>query len=245
MEEIPLAGGNTTTGVVRVGDTVRRPAGPQTPAVHAFLTHLRAAGFVEAPRPLGLDEQGREVLEYVEGSPAFPEPVAELGEIGRMIRRFHDAAASFTPPADACWQVAIPDPGEPELVVHHDLAPWNVVRGDRWYLVDWDSAGPGTRLWDLAYAAHGFVPLAPDAADPAQRLRTLVDAYGLDEPERLRLLELLPARTQSMVDLLDDGARTGREPWATLARTGHRDTWARHTSYIQEHAALWRTTLLS
>jgi hypothetical protein len=47
--EIPLAGGNMSGGVVRVGDTVRRPAGPWTPAVHALLTHLHAAGFRGAP----------------------------------------------------------------------------------------------------------------------------------------------------------------------------------------------------
>ena len=38
-EEIRLAGGNLG-GAVRVGDTVRRPVGPWTPAVHALLGHL-------------------------------------------------------------------------------------------------------------------------------------------------------------------------------------------------------------
>jgi hypothetical protein len=31
--EIPLAGGDVTEGVVRVGDTVRRPVGPHSPLV--------------------------------------------------------------------------------------------------------------------------------------------------------------------------------------------------------------------
>ncbi|WUL63798.1 hypothetical protein OG943_28775 [Amycolatopsis sp. NBC_00345] len=66
-EEIPLAGGNMNAGVVRVGDTVRRPAGPWTPAVHALLEHLHSNGFRGSPRPLGLDGQGREVLTYAEG----------------------------------------------------------------------------------------------------------------------------------------------------------------------------------
>jgi hypothetical protein len=60
--EIPLAGGNMSSGVVRVGDTVRRPAGAWTPAVHALLSHLDSVGFRGAPRPLGIDEHGREVL---------------------------------------------------------------------------------------------------------------------------------------------------------------------------------------
>ena len=66
QQEIPLLGGNTST-VVRVGDTVRRNAGPWTPAVHALLRHLERVGFTGAPRALGIDDQGREVLSYLEG----------------------------------------------------------------------------------------------------------------------------------------------------------------------------------
>jgi hypothetical protein len=71
--ETPLSGGNMSSGVVRVGDTVRRPAGPWTPAVHALLTHLYEAGFRGAPRPLGIDERGREVLTFIPGPPAWPD----------------------------------------------------------------------------------------------------------------------------------------------------------------------------
>jgi hypothetical protein len=41
--EIRLDGGNAG-GAVRVGDTVRRTAGPWTPAVHALLAHLAGKG---------------------------------------------------------------------------------------------------------------------------------------------------------------------------------------------------------
>jgi hypothetical protein len=61
-DEQPLTGGNVSVGVVRVGDTVRRPSGPWTPAVHALLRYLGSAGFDGAPEPLGIDAQGREVL---------------------------------------------------------------------------------------------------------------------------------------------------------------------------------------
>src|ERR1700712_469901 len=66
-EGMPLGGGRTTAGVVRIGNAVHRPVRPWTPAVHAVLRHLEKVGFEGAPRVLGLDEQGREVLTFLEG----------------------------------------------------------------------------------------------------------------------------------------------------------------------------------
>ena len=55
------------TPVVRVGDTVRRQAGPWTPTIHALLTHVRRQGFCHGPEPLGFDNEGREILTYIQG----------------------------------------------------------------------------------------------------------------------------------------------------------------------------------
>ena len=104
--EIPLAGGDVTEGVVRVGDTVRRPVGPHSPLVHALLAHLESVGFEGAPRFLGIDGSGREVLSYIDGEVAGrPRPpwIADetrLASVGRLVRAYDDAAASFTPPPD-------------------------------------------------------------------------------------------------------------------------------------------------
>jgi len=48
--EIPLAGGQQTPGVVRIGDTVRRPMGPNAPFDHELLRYLEEVGFDGAPR---------------------------------------------------------------------------------------------------------------------------------------------------------------------------------------------------
>ncbi|MBB5122959.1 phosphotransferase [Streptomyces eurocidicus] len=225
-EEQPLSGGNISDGVVRVGDTVRRPAGPWTPAVHALLTHLHEVGFRAAPRPLGIDERGREVLTFVPGDVIWPdrfallEPSRRLARVARLVRGFHDAVEGFAPPADARWRTLVPAEGA-DIIAHHDLAPWNLVAdGEQWAFIDWDTAAPGSRLWDVAYAVHGFVPLSADPArqraDAADRLRVFADAYGLDESERRRLVPLLGRRTRSMHDFLRDRSAVGDQPWTRL-----------------------------
>lgn len=68
---------------------------------------LRAAGVPGVPEHLGLDEQGREVVEFVVGDvPIYPMPSwvwtdELLGEIGRAVRLVHDATDGLAPPA-AC-----------------------------------------------------------------------------------------------------------------------------------------------
>lgn len=120
-------------------------------------------GYSGAPRTLGFDESGRHIVEYVEGDVLMPfeprDPISALHRVGKLLREFHDAAATFVPPNDAKWNVVIP-PDQCDIAIHHDSAPWNLVVGaDRWMFTDWDNAGPGSRLWDLSYAAHGFLPL--------------------------------------------------------------------------------------
>ena len=248
LTEHALAGGNVAAAVVRVGDTVRKPAGSWTPAVEALLAFLGERGFGGAPRPLGRDERGRQVLEYIPGPVAQDQPPLDDGglhRVGRLIRELHDTCADFVPPPGARWNVAIP-PDRDDLVCHHDLAPWNLVLGeDRWVFIDWDGAGPGSRLWDLAYAVKGFVPLE-DGGDPARdgiRIRALADGYGLDLSQRARLPELIEAHTRGMAFLLEDGARTGTQPWARLHAEGHGAYWSACADYIGRNLASWHRAL--
>ena len=248
MTEHALGGGNVAAGVVRVGDTVRKPAGFWTPAVEALLAHLWRTGFTGAPRPLGRDGQGRQVLEYVPGPMATDQPwldEAGLHRVGRLIRELHDRSAGFSPPPGSRWNVVIP-PDRADLVCHHDLAPWNLVTGaDRWVFIDWDGAGSGSRLWDLAYAMKGFVPLigGGDPVADAPRLHALADGYGLSAGQRADLPPLIGAHTRGMADLLDNGARTGTQPWARLHAEGHGEHWTAAADYIERNLPAWRRAL--
>ncbi|MFY9889555.1 MAG: phosphotransferase [Streptosporangiaceae bacterium] len=246
--EQPLTGGNASGIVTRAGNTVRKAAGPWTPAVEALLAHLQAAGFDGAPGTLGRDDQGRHVLEYVPGPIATDLPPLrpdELYRVGTLIRALHDASEGFRPPANARWQVVIP-PDREDLICHHDLAPWNLVLAkDRWVFIDWDGAGPGSRLWDLAYSVTGFVPMA-NGGDPAAdgpRLRALADGYGLSASQRAELPPLIAAHTQGMFDLLRNSAQTGKQPWARLYADGHGDYWGPAAAYIRRHLRVWEQAL--
>jgi aminoglycoside phosphotransferase (APT) family kinase protein len=199
MSEETLAGGNTV-GAARIGEVVHKQASPWTPTVHALLRHLEAAGFDGAPRALGFDDQGREMLTYLPGETAagrFPWPQwtftdTMLAQVGRWLRRAHDATADFVPPADARWFSG--RTMEPDLIVgHQDIAPYNaaVLDGDRLVgFFDWDSAFPSTREYDLALAVLWWVPLCPPSvaeglgfpsgADRSRRLHLMLDAYGYE-----------------------------------------------------------------
>lgn len=248
-EPVPLEG-NVTVGIVRIGDTVRRPAMPWSTSVDALLAHFHDVGFEGAPRALGYDGTGRQVLSFIEGF-VDPDPsdldTTRLTEVGRVIRRLHDASSTFVPPVDAIWNVGIPPDAE-DLICHHDLAPWNLVRTPiQLTFIDWDGAGPGSRLWDLAYAAHGFVPLSPDASisdDAAsQRLAALINGYGLDQQERSRLIDILSPRIWSMYELLRTGHESGTQPWSRLWDEGHGTVWLADAVYVDERRSTWASAL--
>ncbi len=56
-DEVPLTAGISTPGVVRVGDTVRRPLKPDSDLVHALLGYVEQRGFDGAPRFRGTDSR--------------------------------------------------------------------------------------------------------------------------------------------------------------------------------------------
>src|SRR4051812_35748874 len=124
-----LDGGNITA-VERIGDTVRRAIGPWSPAVHALLRHLEDVGFSAAPRYLGLDEKGREILSFIEGDVpdgAHPAIVTEeaLDDVGRLIRVLHVAVTDFALSDGISWHFRSLGGPPPHVVCHHDLSPKN------------------------------------------------------------------------------------------------------------------------
>jgi hypothetical protein len=175
--EVPLIGGRVTEGVVRIGDTVRRPPGPNAPFVRALLEYLDERAFETAPRYLGSDERGREIFSFLPGEvppdldPAITDEA--LVAAARLIRRFHDATAST--------QLA----GGREVVCHNDLSPCNFVFWEEkpTGIIDFDAAAPGERLHDVGYALFLWLNLGTDGPpleEQARRMQVFCRAYGID-----------------------------------------------------------------
>jgi hypothetical protein len=257
LDAEPLTADGVTPGIVRLGETVRRPVRPFTATVQAYLAHLHGAGFTAAPVPLGVDEQGREMLSFVPGEvPREPLPAATAGEdvlvaLARLIRRLHTAAEGWTPPSDAVWgaipgtAAVAPVDGGAELVGHRDYCPGNVVfrEGLPAALIDFDLARPTTRLYDVANALYWWVPLLDPAdrapaftgLDAARRVAVFADAYGLTDRQRQELVPL----TVRMVHRFHLTARSaaGVDPvFRRLWEEGGKDRMPRAEAWLS-HAA--------
>ncbi len=236
--EVVLAGSRLSR-VVRVGDTVHRPAGPWTPTVHALLRHLRGRGFTSGPEPLGFDEQGREVLSYIPGetvgdSLPWPDWAWDedlLAAVGQATARYHDAVADFRPAGSIPWHAGARSLRPDEIVCHHDIAPYNVVaNGGRLRgIIDWDLVGPGTRRSELAFVAWQWVPLQHpsitrffgwrNAPDLERRLRLVLDSYGL--ADRSGFVDDVIVRVQHNRDLMLRKCREGDAAYIQLQAEGH------------------------
>jgi hypothetical protein len=222
-DEIVLAGGTTNAGrVTRIGNTVRRPRRPTSEATEALLDHLEQAGFDGAPRYLGSDERGREVLSYIPGeAPIVPHPAwaftdATLVSVAKLLRRYHDAVSSFDA-SDRNWPHPIPERFRGGLVSHNDPNLDNVVfeGGRAVALIDFDLASPGSAAWDLACAARLWVPLrdqrdAPDGLDRSlPRLALFADAYGADEDQRAGLVDAIVECQRWCYEVVADAVAQG------------------------------------
>ncbi|MFC6023777.1 phosphotransferase [Plantactinospora solaniradicis] len=179
--EPELLPGGFVNAVVRVDDTVRRRVSPSGGFVRDLLEFLGRCRWPGAPRHLGFDEQGREVLTFLAGHVAWEESQPadvrsdeSLVAVARLVRQLHDLTAG----TDLA--------GDQEVVCHNDLSPKNTVYRDLGSglrpvaFIDWDLAAPGSRMHDVAHMCWQYVGLGPgmDVGEAARLVRLLADAYG-------------------------------------------------------------------
>jgi hypothetical protein len=252
--EMPLAGGmGSGDAVVRVGDTVRRPVRPHTAAVAAFLQHLESIGFDGAPRHLGTDEQGREIVSYVDGDVGLPPFPAWIGEeallvsVARLQRSLHQAAASFVPPPGASWHRAnLPEPGPGAIVCHNDLCVENVVvrNGRAVAFIDFDFAAPSDPLLDIAIAARHWIPIRDQVdvdpqirgLDPIRRFARFAQVHELDRARRAAVVAHLGAFLDRALESMRRRAESGLPAYVRVWDAGYPEQNRRSRAWLDRHA---------
>lgn len=239
LPEVPLPGG-FVNDVVRVGDTVRRPASARTRFVGDLLDLLEARGWPGAPRYLGMDDEGREILTYLDGhvawegqQPAAVASDASLARVARLVREFHDLTAGT--------ELA----GAHEVVCHNDLSPKNTVYRTVGgtlrpvAFIDWDLAAPGERIHDVAHVCWQYLHLGPgavDIAEAARRMRLIADSYQLSD--RRDLVSTILWWQDRCWRGIDAGAESGDGAMIRLRDAGVVTQVQRAYRWVADHRAV-------
>ena len=253
-----LTGGNVTK-VYKSGHTVRRELTPNSKKIHALLQHLEHKGYEYAPKYLGIDEKGREILSFIEGE-AGHYPLKKymwsddaLQEIAKMLRLYHDSVSDFL--FDDSWQPLDHTPPHAEVVCHNDFAPYNIVfRHEKPIgMIDFDVAAPGPRLWDIAYTLYTCVPLSrfyltetganvyydsvQDACRIKNRVKLFFDSYGEGFTENY--LDMVLLRLKGLCKTITRKASEGDPAFQKMIDEGHLEHYQHDIQFISEHRNDW------
>lgn len=213
-QEVPLIGGQVNA-VVRVGDTVRRATRHDASMQRQLLDHLAARNFVGAPRFLGHDAAGRDMLTFLPGTVLFDKDDFSDGQLAaaaRLMRRYHDCTADFPPVIEAAA----------EVMCHNDWTPANTVFVDELPtgMIDFDTIRPGTRLWDITYSAWMWLGLSEPvwtAADQRRRLDHFVAAYDHPFCTPCLVAACLPSRQAGRIRFARQKRMDAAVAWAENA----------------------------
>jgi tRNA A-37 threonylcarbamoyl transferase component Bud32 len=250
--------------VFRDGSVVYRDLKPQSKSIHRLLLHLETKGILFVPRFLGVDAENKEMLSFVEGETIEDYPVREDIESriitvqlsAKMLRYYHDATVDFERSPNDIWFLKYEGELPAEVICHNDYAPYNVTfNGFRPIgIIDFDTACPAPRIWDVAYAVYRFVPLGADIYDPCTKkyrkydktldcserkllLKTFLESYGMENA--FEVLQNVIMRLQALVKLFDDECQKGNGAFVKMKAEGHQKFYVDEISFIKENMCDW------
>jgi hypothetical protein len=242
--EQSLAGGYVSA-VVRIGSTIRRAPGPNTGFVRQLLSFLEQTGFGGAPRHLGTDAQGREILSFVDGHVPWQDDQqlsartdASLAEAAVLLRRYHDLTAG----------TALAGPSE--VVCHNDLSPRNTVYRDDGNglrpvaFIDWDLAAPGKRIHDVAHMCWQYPGLGrgiTKVAEAARQVRLICDSYRL--ADRRPLIDTILWWQDRCWRGIEAGAATGDAAMSRLLAAGAPEAVRQERAWVAANRATFACAL--
>ncbi|MBH0160444.1 phosphotransferase [Fictibacillus sp. 26RED30] len=253
-----LTGGNVSN-VIRLGNTVRRDLKHNSGKIHKLLKHLENKGYRYAPKFLGIDEKGREILSFIEGE-AGNYPLKKymwsnevLKDIANMLRLYHDAVSDF--PLEEGWYPIDHTPQPYEVLCHNDFAIYNIIFDQErpFGIIDFDVAGPGPRLWDIAYTLYTCVPLSrfyldetgttvnynrsQHAEQMKERVQLFFEGYGEEvDPNYLEMVQL---RLKGLCRTIERKASEGDLAFQKMIDEGHLDHYLEDIEFIRKHRNDW------
>jgi aminoglycoside phosphotransferase (APT) family kinase protein len=196
-----------------------------------------------------MDEQGREMLSFIDGDagqwPAIWDGEDALTTSARLLRSYHDATTDLVDSNEA-WVYAHPDRARHEVICHNDFGAYNIVfkAMQAVGVIDFDLAGPGPRLKDVAYAAYWMTPLSLNSDDMrpfaeadlqagSRRLQLFCEGYGIAADEAL--LEMIGEVLRLMGDEVYVRKMVGELATAKLIADGHLLGWRDEAASFQHN----------
>ncbi len=250
--------GGRPNQIIRNKNIVHRPAGAWSKTIQSLLAHIRAEGFLDAPEPLGFDNDGNEMVSFLSGE-VSNYPLSEtavspqaLISAAKLLRAYHDTTLNFPVSDQQTWMLPPRQPAE--VICHGDFAPYNVVLQGKTAvgIIDFDTAHPAPRTWDIAYALYRWSPLTNPKNDDGfgnlseqiSRAHLFCDSYGLPLAQRKTLPLLIIERLQTLVDLMQIEAKKGNATFQANLDEGHHLLYLADIAYIKTHQAEIRSGLL-
>jgi thiamine kinase-like enzyme len=173
--ETPFEGGRITSGVVRVGNTVRRPTKRNSEYIHQVLDYFEKKQFKYSQRYLGKDDKNRDIFAFGEGY--VPPDLGtttdlQLHSFMKIIRELHEISLDFVK-------------RDGLVLCHGDLSPCNVVFRDNHpiLIIDWDSVQPDERWQDLTYILWLWINIGDyrRKMNIVSQMSCALEAYGANE----------------------------------------------------------------
>jgi len=245
-----------------ISGKVYRIPGFYTKRVHHFLIFLQKQGFSQSPVPKGFSKDAREVLSFVPGktyetlATEGASSLVPLVSAAKLLRSFHDVSQGYLlieQEDSSRWMFDSKEPQE--VICHNDFAPYNICFEDQVAigLIDFDTAIPGPRNWDIVYALYRFSPFYSQGDvesfgsidDKIERAKLFCDSYKLPDNSRVGLVDLMIERLETLLIYLLDSASEGNEECKNNINEGHHKKYLSDINYIKQHKVKIEKGLIS
>lgn len=247
------------------GYNIHRNLKPYSKTIHKLLKHLENKEIKFVPYFLGIDyKENQEILTFVSGNTIenYPEvndyeyKIKNIKLVAKMLKEYHDATLDFHYTEEDKWFLEYKGDLDKEVICHNDIAPYNVIflNNTPVGIIDFDTACPAPRIWDIAYTLYRFVPLGKqiyipdkkiyrqyrkdiDSEERKNLIKEFVDSYGYYEIKDI--LKNLILRLESLVELFDTECQRGNNSFIKMKNEGHQEFYIEEIKFIKENMNDW------